>query len=332
MANNRRRFLKVCGSSIAGGVFASPALLEAVADEGVKPKASTRIGFIADVHQDIMHDGVVRLKKFIAAMNDRKVDMIVNLGDFCVPHSRNDPFLATWKTFTGPRFHVIGNHDTDEGFTREQVVDRYEMPSRYYSADVAGLHVVVLDANDPDGKTKRYPMFIAADQLEWLRKDLHETTRPTVVCVHQPIDSFDKWVINAGEVRSILRSAKTERGSPKVVAVFSGHAHLDYVTTSDEIPHVQINSASYAWVGIDHANYSEEITNQRPRLRKACPYAEPLWAVATLDFERGELRLEGRESQWVGSDPWELGIDEDKYQRSRELSRPAIRNITTRLG
>ena len=52
-------------------------------------------GVIADVHQDIMHDGVSRLRAFVEAMNDAKPDFSIQLGDFCVPHERNAEFMAT---------------------------------------------------------------------------------------------------------------------------------------------------------------------------------------------------------------------------------------------
>ena len=151
------------------------------------------------------------------------------------------------------------------------------------------------------------------------------------MCVHQQLDAYDAGVKNAKAVREILAGAKTAAGSNLVVAVFCGHAHLDYVHISDGIPHVQVNSASYAWTGIDHDNYPEAVAKKAPWTRKVCPYADPLWAVATIDFEQAELRIEGRESTWVGPDPWQLGIPEDDYQRSRKLSRPAISDARVRI-
>jgi hypothetical protein len=45
---------------------------------------------------------------------------------------------------------VLGNHDTDGGFKREETLDYWKSPARYFSRDEHGLHVVVLDGNDPD--------------------------------------------------------------------------------------------------------------------------------------------------------------------------------------
>ena len=47
----------------------------------------------ADIHQDIMHDGAQRLQAFVEAAADARVDMVVQLGDFCQPTEANRPFL-----------------------------------------------------------------------------------------------------------------------------------------------------------------------------------------------------------------------------------------------
>lgn len=316
---DRRRFLRT--ASVGSCLWLVPELKLARGD-GPRDQ-QVRLGLIADVHQDIMHDGVERISAFVADMHEQSAHGIVNLGDFCVPHMRNDAFLAAWNAFTGEKIHVLGNHDTDGGYRREQAVEYYGSPGRYYSQDFHGLHLVVLDGNDPDGKPG-YPCNVNDAQLQWLEHDLQATQRPTVILIHQPIDSYDKHVRSGAKVREVLARANREAGFRKVVLVLAGHAHLDYVIECDGIPHVQINSASYVWVDKKHDNYGAELQAARPWLANTCPYAEPLWASLTFDFEAGEIKLVGRETTWVGPDPWEVGLAEDGYQRSRELSRPAI--------
>jgi len=219
--------------------------------------------------------------------------------------------------------HVLGNHDTDGGYRREQALEYYGSPGRYYSQDLHGLHLVVLDGNDPDGK-RGYPCNVNDDQLAWLENDLKATSLPTLIFIHQPIDAFDQHVRSASKVRDVLARANKEAGFKKVLFVFSGHAHLDYVKESDGIPHVQINSASYVWVSKKHPSYEEAILKSHPWIASTCPYADPLWALLTLDTESGTATMEGRESRWVGPTPWEIGIAEDAYQRSRKFCRPGI--------
>lgn len=247
---------------------------------------------------------------------------IVNLGDFCVSHDRNAKFLAAWNAFGGEKISVLGNHDTNGSYKREQTVEWWGSPGRHYSRDVEGLHLVDLDGKDPGGKPG-YACSVADDQLAWLEKDLAAATRPTVILIHQPIDAFDKRVRSARKVRAVLAKANEAAGFRTVLA---GHAHLDYVKESDGIPHEQVNTASYVWVGGDkkHANYDAAIQKAHPSVASTCPYRDPLWALVSFDCEAGRITIEGRETEWVGSDPWEIGAPVDDYSRSRDLCRPAI--------
>lgn len=315
--SHRRRFL----TAASGTLLTAPGLRLLRADAPADGRI--RLGLIADVHQDVMPDGVERITAFVTAMQESRAQAIVNLGDFCVPHDRNDRFLAAFDRFIGSKLHVLGNHDTDGGFKREQTLDYWKSPARHFSRDEHGLHLVVLDGNDPDGK-KGYPCSVNDGQLAWLEKDLAATKAPTVIFIHQPIDAFDRHVRSARKVRAVLAKANVEAGFQKVIAVFSGHAHLDYVKESDGIPHVQINSASYVWVDKKHPNYDAAIQQRHPSVAATCPYAEPLWATVTFDVEAGRIEIAGRETSWVGPDPWQVGLAEDDYQRSREFCRPAI--------
>jgi 3',5'-cyclic-AMP phosphodiesterase len=328
MTTSRRTWLTT--ASVSAAAFLVPGLQTSRAD--IPRSGKLRIGFIADVHQDVMHDGVDRLQKFVTEMNRERVDMIMNLGDFCIPHERNNEFLITWNAFSGAKYHVLGNHDTDGGYKREQAVEYLGMPARYYSFDQQGVHFIVLDGNDPDGKTKGYQQFVAEDQLQWLADDLAKTKLPVVVQIHQPLDCYEKSVKNAAQVRKILEDANRAAGFAQVIGVFAGHQHLDYVKTCQGIPYVQVNSASYVWVAKKHANYDAKLVAKHPTVALTCPYAEPLWALVTLDFEAGSMHIDGQETTWIGPDPWEVGLAEDDYQRNRELSRPAISDYSLKLG
>ena len=70
-------------------------------------KNKLKIGIVADVHQDIIHDGVSRLSLFISVMKKRKPDFIIQLGDFSLPREQNQPFIDKWNSFNGPKYHVL---------------------------------------------------------------------------------------------------------------------------------------------------------------------------------------------------------------------------------
>ncbi len=280
-------------------------------------------GLISDVHQDVMPDGVERVGAFVADMQASAADFIIQLGDFCQPHARNAPFLAAWNAFEGARYHVLGNHDMDGGASREKTVEFYGMPGRHYAFDAGPVRGIVLDANDPGGRAGGYRRFIAAEQQAWLRRELEQTDRPVCLFLHQPLDRPAAGVENGEAVRAILERAEAARPGT-VLAVFAGHFHQDYQWHAEGIPYVQINSASYVWLPAAAARetYPAEVHRAHPYLRHVAAYRAPLWALATLDLDRGELLLEGRRSEWVGPDPWERGAPEEQYPRDK--NRPAI--------
>ncbi|MFG0253286.1 MAG: metallophosphoesterase family protein [Phycisphaerales bacterium JB038] len=312
---SRRQML--IGTSLGAAAGLLP--VAATADERRSPasadNATLRFGVITDVHQDIMHDGAARLRAFVRAMREAKVDFIAQLGDFCVPHERNDAFLAVWREFDGPRYHVIGNHERDGGYNRAQIVEYFGMPNRYYSFDRAGVHFIVLDGNDRGGASGGYPRFIAEEQLEWLRNDLASTTRPTIVMIHQPLDSVD-GVDNRAAVRTLLEQARRDPKQAEVIAVLAGHSHVDYCRLIAGIHYLLVNSASYQWVGgkYQHESYPPEVHAAAPYLGHTCPYREPLWAIVSLDLEQRLIQIEGRSTAWVGPSPVACGADhENEY-------------------
>ncbi len=307
----RRQFLK------GAGLIGTSAILThwpAWAQHHGKP---LRFGVIADVHKDIMHDADQRLTTFVNAMREADVDFVVQLGDFCVPKDANQEFLDIWNTFTGPRYHVIGNHDTDGGYQREQTVKWWGMPSRYYAFDRGGVRFIVLDGNDkPEDHAGGYPRYIAEDQLDWLRQELGGTKLPVIILSHQSLEREDQGgVQNGDEVRKILEEANAKAGRRQVIACFSGHHHRDYVRQIRDIVYPQINSASYYWVGGDYQRirYSEEIDKAHPYIKYTVPYKDPIYAIVTIDHAQGYLRIEGKRSTFVGPAPWEIGRDRDHW-------------------
>ena len=102
------------------------------------------IGVVADVHQDIIHDGFSRLSFFINAMKKRKPNFIIQLGDFSLPRTQNQPFINQWNLFNGPKYHVLGNHDMrDFGYKKEETMKWWKMDKRYYSFDYNNFHFIV---------------------------------------------------------------------------------------------------------------------------------------------------------------------------------------------
>ena len=267
-------------------------------------------GVITDVHQDIMHDAEDRLSRFVEEMNTIQADFIIQLGDFCRPYEHNIDFLNIFNDFGGPRYHVIGNHDMDGGFTRDSVIKYWGMESNYYSFDENGFHFVVLDGNDnnPDpNRASGYARFIGQDQLNWLKEDLESTEYPAFLFSHQPLRG-EFGVENANEIRTLLEDINDSSGKQKVIASLNGHSHADTVFRINDIYYIEINSSSYEWLGGDyqHESYSKEVHNDYPYISYTAPYEQALWALVEIS-SKGEIRITGKESDWKGPSPGEIG-------------------------
>ncbi|WP_157766418.1 metallophosphoesterase family protein [Pedobacter ginsengisoli] len=249
-----------------------------------------RIGICTDLHQDLIKDGEKRLQSFITEMNQAKPDFIIQMGDFCIPKEKNKNLMEIWNQFTGPKYHVIGNHDTDGGFTHDQVVDFWSAKGKYYSFDTNGYHFVVLNGNErPEGDTsKGYPRSINAAQIKWMKQDLEATSLPTIVFCHQGIDNDQDGLKEGALIRLIFERVNQKAGFHKVQFVFSGHHHEDYHNIYNGTNYVQINSISYQFThpvkGYDFAHTKE-----------------PLWALLTI-HTNGTAEIKGRKSEYMGQE------------------------------
>ena len=280
-------------------------------------KKSFKFGLCADVHKDVMHDADARLQAFIEEASEKELDFIIQLGDFCRPYDYNLGFMSVWNSFQGKKYHVLGNHDMDGGFTREQVVEYWNIPNRFYSYDYNGYHFIVLDGNDVDPSPDRpsgYARFIGREQLEWLENDLENTKLPTMVFSHQGLDNDLGGIHNATKSRLVLERANEKAGFEKVQFVFSGHHHQDYHNNINGIHYIQINSMSYQWLGdaYQHIRYSEEVDSKYPWIKYTVPYKDPLWAYVEISSD-GTFHLYGKKTEFVGPSPEDLGVDLNIY-------------------
>ena len=97
---------------------------------------------ITDLHVDIIHDPDKRLNAFLDEMKKEEVDAIVQLGDFAIPKSENLNYIRAYNQAHSNAFHVLGNHDMDGGYSREEVVKEYGIPGKYYSTEVNGIQLL----------------------------------------------------------------------------------------------------------------------------------------------------------------------------------------------
>jgi len=273
-------------------------------------------GVVADVHKDMMFDADERLGAFTEEMNRSKVDFTIQLGDFCRPYPKNDTFLAVWNSFEGPVYHVLGNHDMDGGFTREQTMAYLGMPGNYYAFDLKGFHFIVLDGNDrTDPPQEGYAHYIGERQKQWLASDLANNENPVVIFSHQSLN--DEWMVeNGNEIRRLLEEHNMNAEKGRVIACFNGHSHYDAAEEIGGIWYICINSMSYQWLGEEYQyiRYSKALDSLYPWIKYTAPYKDPLYAKVVISGN-GKIRIQGTTSEWIGPSPSDLGYPEERKDR-----------------
>ncbi len=237
---SRRGFLVAAGTLATGCCTGRVSAYE---------KAGQRVtfGLVTDLHYADLdpnanrhyRESTEKLAECVTDMNSRSVDFLIELGDFKDQGKTADETLRNlqaiekvFRQFKGARYHVLGNHDMDR-LSKAHVLASIEntgIPRErsYYSFDVKGVHFVVLDATFrtdgtpyDSGNFKWTEAFVPPEELSWLEGDLKKTRLPTLVFIHQLLDSDQDvyFVRNAAAVRRVLEQ------SGRVRAVFQGHYH-----------------------------------------------------------------------------------------------------------
>lgn len=289
----RREFLKGSSLIIAG---LSAGVPFANADK-TDSKKKLSFGIVTDAHYADAdargarqhRESIAKMTECVSLMNDKKVDFIVELGDFKdqgKPPSEETTleYLETiekvYGKFRGPRYHVLGNHDLDS-ISKQQFQALVEntgiaKESTYYSFDSNGCHLVVLDANyksdesDYDhGKFNWTDANVPPKQLDWLRKDLSSSSKPAIVFIHQQLDvTTSTGVKNAAKIRQVLQESK------RALAVFQGHHHAGHYSNIEGVHYYTLKAMvdgsgdtnnSYAVVDV-YDDYSIVITGYRRAL------------------------------------------------------------------
>ncbi|OOG77164.1 hypothetical protein B0E43_06090 [Algoriphagus sp. A40] len=281
-----------------------------------------KIGLISDLHVDIIHDSETRLRTFLESMAGENPDALVQMGDFAIPKTENLKVIQAYNASHPKAFHVLGNHDMDGGFTREQVAKAFGMKDLYYSIELGSILMIVLDGNDPGSSKNKggYASYIGPVQQAWLIDQLEKAEKPVLIVSHQPIAGI-YTIDNPQEIQKIL-----SRFSSKILLAINGHTHVDQQIFVGGVNYVHINSASYYWVGekLSHESLPSEVHNKFPSLKFTCPYFEPLFAVLSIDPNSKKIFIEGRKTQWIGSSPQELGYSILSESEQKENLRPEI--------
>lgn len=159
----------------------------------------------------------------IAALHaERPIDVLLLLGDIIYPDGNGARYGAKfgdpWRVVLDagiPMAAVLGNHDVQTRSGRD-VVERFGMPSRYYSFRRGPVTFFALDTNRFD-----------TGQLEWLRAELQGADTPwRIPFMHAPAYSSGQH----GSTNYVQRGLDPISREFDVPLVLAGHDH-DYERT-----------------------------------------------------------------------------------------------------
>lgn len=219
-----------------------------------------KLGIISDIHNGPNKETKVAklLRAFVSQMNDNfKPAFVVVLGDlhtfvnFDVDCASIRGIKEIFQALELPVYYVLGNHDI-VNLTKEKFRNILGIDCEYTSFNFGNYHFVLLDAQDETiGGNEGN---ISESQLRWLRNDLENTSKKTVIFSHQALDKQDlmqnirfkdspssAFVKNKDKVREILDNSR------KVIAVFNGHVHWNNMQIINNIPYFSIHSLVETW-------------------------------------------------------------------------------------
>lgn len=241
----RRAFLKNGALVLAGLSVPSMARFAARANES-RPRGAVRVGLVTDLHyadkppvgSRHYRETITKLKEVADHFKSDRPDFVVFHGDLIDSADTLEQEKKHLKTVVKaisaipfPKHYVLGNHCVDQ-LKKGEFLQEVRQKDSYFSFDKNGFHFVVLDScfksdGTPYGRRnfKWTDANVPEPELQWLRDDLKQTTHPTVVFAHQPLDLKDTdahAVKNSSAVRKVLEE------SGKVAAVFQGHSHHNH--------------------------------------------------------------------------------------------------------
>ncbi len=288
----RRELLQSVGW--LGVTLAAPGLASPLAGSKL-----IKLGVITDLHFGFAPDAMTRFEEFLAALDREKPDAVLQLGDFCHPEEAAQPLLRQWNSLKIPRINVLGNHDMDKG-SKEQIMEMWEMPSRFGIHDLGWLRLIVLDLNNHEsgGRVTPYDKgsyfkpgqrlnLMDQVQKDWLSDALTKGDKPAIILSHQPLGFADRGgpiPSEQQEVFDILVQARAKNPKGAAPLCISGHLHVDRAAIHQGIPCLSVNSASYHW----HEGMN--------------PYRDSLFAFIEI-HPAGAVKVRGRQSQFVNEPP-----------------------------
>ncbi|MBT8078604.1 MAG: metallophosphoesterase [Gammaproteobacteria bacterium] len=187
---------------------ATPGVSDVFAADEESAQRKLKLVFFSDVHARTEWGTPDAMARAAAAMNAQEPNLVIGGGDLITDgfqssaasvESRWDAYMAMHNALKGSVHSVIGNHDLvaaipEDGTQpsddpRSVFRERLGVDRTYYSFDINGYHVMLLDSMQIAGDRTKYQGAIGAEQLAWIKSDLKSVPRhqPIIIAMHIPL-------------------------------------------------------------------------------------------------------------------------------------------------
>lgn len=317
---NRREFIGF-GAMAGAGALTRPARAEGAApaapQSATSKSGTVKFCVFADIHYKpgpygFPHSTKEWLGRILERAEREHCDFVIHCGDMSHNPKADKDYVDYYNSFRIPTYHTVGNHETN-GCTYEEMLEAYKLERGYYHFDFNGFRFIVVDTNyyvrsdgsaftfgDPTHEKLKGDRWgvLPAEELAWLKKAIDESPYPCVTFSHL---SFER-AAGKKAVRDIFAAANAKTPG-KVRLSINGHYHTDFFRILDQVAYLDMNSASYQWIGSKsaHGKYPDEFfksQNLKPRKVPYLAYDDPLCAVLTLTADGG-MKIDGMRSTFA---------------------------------
>ncbi len=227
-----------------------------------------KIAVVNDIHvgKSLEHNGKVRasshliediLEDFLQDIQQQHCpDVLINLGDLIRSEGKEldlqayRRLVSNFGQVNSPVIHLLGNHELKKMPISdiESVWQECGFDQKSYGCKNIGNFTLIwlgLELNPEDHRIRSLP----SEQLSWLKRQLNQNNRPTVIFTHCAIDDHDvngNFFYEASDNRSkkalFLENQETIRNvisaSGCVIAVLQAHLHYFHSKQIDGIPYI----------------------------------------------------------------------------------------------
>lgn len=227
-----------------------------------------KVAVINDIHvgKCLVHNGKIRASSHLVEerlemylkriIQQHSPDLLINLGDLIRSEDRDADLkkykrlISCFKQVKLPVIHLLGNQELKK-LTKEDIQNIWHengfYQNSYGSIKLNKLTLIWLGLQINISAEKVFTL--PKTELEWLKIKLRETSSPTIIFTHCPIDDHNVdgnffyealdnrkknllFFENQEEIRSIITS------SGCVIAVIQAHLHYFHTNVLDTIPYI----------------------------------------------------------------------------------------------